>query len=125
MDETIIPVALFAMIAAIVIVPNWLKSRERREMQETLRASIEKGQQLPADIVEALSRQNVKPVATASRDLRAGVILVATALGIAAAFATIGYYVDEDIYAFGAWAAIPGAIGLAFIILSFFNKNKD
>ena len=28
-------------------------------------------------------------------------------------------------WGFGAFAAIPGFIGLAFIILSAFNKNKD
>ncbi|TPW02375.1 MAG: hypothetical protein FD125_2096, partial [bacterium] len=44
MDEVLIPITMFAMIAAIVIVPTWLKSKERREMQATLRASLDKGQ---------------------------------------------------------------------------------
>ena len=113
------------MIAAIVLVPSWLKSRERREMQATLRASVEKGQPLPADVIEALSRQNIRTPATATRDLRWGVILLASALGIGVTFYTLGIYVDPEITAFGAWAAIPGFIGLAFIVLSLFNKNKD
>ena len=125
MDGVWVPISLFAMIAAIVIVPTWLKSKERKEMQASLRASIEKGQQLPPDVIEALTRQNIKPVATASRDLRTGVIMLAAALGIGLTFGILGYNYDEDILGFGAWAAIPGTIGLAFIILSFFNKNKD
>ncbi len=123
--EDLIPFAGIAMIIAVTLVPQWLKSRERREMQATLRASVEKGQPLPADVIEALSRENIRPKPTATRDLRWGVILLATAMGIGATFWALGYYVDPDIYGFGAWAAIPGFIGLAFIVLSFFNKNKD
>jgi len=126
MDEVFIPIMFFAMIAAIVIVPTWLKSKERQEMQATLRASIDKGQALPPEVIDALTRQTVKPPATAGRDLRTGVILLALSLGIAAAFSYLGYVVEDDVpYGFAAFAAIPGAIGLAFIILSAFNKNKD
>jgi hypothetical protein len=82
MDEVMIPIAMFAMIAAIVIVPTWLKSKERRDMQVTLRASIEKGQALPPEVIDALTRQTIKPPATAGRDLRIGVILLALSLGI-------------------------------------------
>ncbi|MFJ6024121.1 DUF6249 domain-containing protein [Brevundimonas sp. NPDC092305] len=124
MDGIMVPISLFAMIAAIVIVPTWLRSRERKEMQASLRASIEKGQQLPPEVIEALTRDNIKPVATAAKDLRVGVIMLALALGIGLTFAILGYNYDDDIFGFGAWAAIPGMIGLAFIILSFFNKNK-
>ena len=53
--EILIPLAGCAMIAAIVVGPAWLKSRERREMQATLRASIEKGQPLPPEVIEAIS----------------------------------------------------------------------
>ncbi|MDQ3124444.1 MAG: DUF6249 domain-containing protein [Pseudomonadota bacterium] len=126
MNEVMIPIAMFAMIAAIVIVPTWLKSKERREMQATLRASLDKGQTLPPEVIDALTRQTVKPPASASRDLRAGVILLALSLGIAATFSFIAYRFGEDeAWGFGAFAAIPGAIGLAFIILSLVNKNKD
>lgn len=122
--EVLIPLAGIVMIIAIVLGPVYLKSKERRDMQASLRASIEKGQQLPPDVIEALTRQNIRPVATASRDLRLGVIMLAAALGIGLTFGILGYNYDEDILGFGAWAAIPGTIGLAFIILSFFNKNK-
>lgn len=126
MNEVWIPIAMFAMIAGIVIVPTWLKSRERREMQATLRASIDKGQTLPPEVIDALTRQTVKPPASAARDLRMGVILLALSLGIAATFSFIGFKFGEtEAWGFGAFAAIPGAVGLAFIILSFFNKNKD
>ena len=67
MAEEFIPIAFFIMIGAIVIVPTWLKSKERKEMQGTLRAAIEKGQPLPPEVIDALSKDNIKPPATAAR----------------------------------------------------------
>lgn len=122
--EILIPLAPFLMVIAIVVIPAWLKSREKRDMQETLRKSIEQGQPLPAEIIESLSR-SVPPPASASRDIRIGVMLIAAAAGIAGCGAILGYFAEEAAYAVGAFAAIPGAIGLAFVILSFFNKNRD
>ena len=125
MDGTLIPIVLFIMIGAIVIVPTWLKSKERKEMQATLRASIEKGQALPPEIVEALSKENIKPPATATRDLRVGVILLAVSLGVALFGYMVSFAEMDAFYPIAGSAAVPGMIGLAFIILSFFNKNKD
>lgn len=122
--EFLVPVALFGMIAAIVIVPAWFKSRERREMQATLRTAIDKGQPLPTDVVEALSRENIKPPATATRDLRVGVILLAISIGIALMGYLISFEEMDAFYPISGMAAIPGMIGLAFVVLSAFNKNK-
>lgn len=126
--EELIPIALFAMIAAIVIVPSYLKSRERKEMQGTLRAAIDKGQPLPPEVIEALSKDNIKPPATAARDLRLGVILLAISIGIGLfgyAFNFVGGFDQGRAVApIIGLAAIPGMIGLAFCILSIFNKNK-
>ncbi|ANF54491.1 DUF6249 domain-containing protein [Brevundimonas diminuta] len=123
-NEILIPLTLFAMIAAIVIVPTWLKSKERREMQATLRASIEKGQSLPPEVIEAISKENVKPPATAMRDLRTGVILLSVAIGIGLMGYMISFKAGDAFYPIAGGAAIPGMIGLAFIILSIFNKNR-
>ena len=124
MEEEFIPIAFFIMIGAIVIVPTWLKSKERKEMQATLRASIEKGQALPPEIVEALSKENIKPPATAARDLRVGVILLAVSLGIALFGYMVSFAEMDAFYPIAGSAAVPGMIGLAFIVLSIFNKNK-
>ena len=124
MADEFIPIAFFIMIGAIVLVPAWLKSKERKEMQATLRASIEKGQALPPEIVEALSKENIKPPATATRDLRVGVILLAVSLGVALFGYMVSFAEMDAFYPIAGSAAVPGMIGLAFIILSFFNKNK-
>ena len=127
--EILIPLAPFIMVIAIVVVPAILKSKERKEMQATLRSAIEKGQPLPPEVIEALSKDNIKAPATASRDLRIGVILLAVSIGVEL-FGSAFRFLDE-VDAHNAMApivglaAIPGMIGLAFIVLSFFNKNKD
>lgn len=126
--EEFIPIAFFAMIAAIVIVPIFLKSKERKDMQATLRAAIDKGQPLPPEVIEALSKDNIKPPASAARDLRVGVILLAVSIGIGLFGYAFNFIGDADVHNAVApivgMAAIPGMVGLAFIVLSIFNKNK-
>tara|TARA_R110002124_G_scaffold227547_1_gene392776 strand:+ start:3738 stop:4121 length:384 start_codon:yes stop_codon:yes gene_type:complete len=122
--QILIPLAPFLMIAAIVIIPKWYRTNERREMQKTLRAAIDKGQTLPPELVDALSKDSVRPPATAARDLRTGIILLAVSLGIALMGYGISFEEMDALYPFAGFAAIPGMIGLAFIVLSVFNKNK-
>ena len=55
MEGILVPLGFFAMVAAIVIVPRYLKSLERQKLQDTLRASIEKGAELPPEVVQAFS----------------------------------------------------------------------
>ena len=124
MAEEFIPIAFFIMIGAIVLVPTWLKSKERKEMQATLRSAIEKGQPLPPEVIDSLSKDNIKAPATAARDLRVGVILLAVSLGVALFGYMVSFAEMDAFYPIAGSAAVPGMIGLAFIILSIFNKNK-
>ena len=121
----LIPMAPFLMVAAIVIVPAWLRTRERREMQATVRVAIEKGQPLPPELVAALSKDSRPRVASsAHRDMRIGVILLFVAGGVALTGVALGQINDNAMFGTVSGAAVPGMIGLAFIILSFFNPNK-
>jgi Na+/H+ antiporter NhaD/arsenite permease-like protein len=79
--EILVPISLFAMVAAIVVVPIYFKSKERREMQETVRRALDKGQALPAELVDAIARSERRRRATAHTDLRTGVIWLAIAGG--------------------------------------------
>ena len=94
--EILIPLAPFLMVVAIVVVPAWLKSRERKEMQATLRTAIEKGQPLPPEVIDALSRDNIKAPATAGRDLRVGVILLASVLACSRILVLPGWPDNHD-----------------------------
>jgi hypothetical protein len=134
--EDFIPIfaifAVFGSIAAIVVGPSWLKSRERREMQATVRAAIEKGQPLPPEVIEALGKEATKNLPSRTRDIRRGIIWLAVGIGLAA-FGLIndmswnGDNWDGPDLGGGlpGIAAIPVTVGLAYIVLSFFNKNRD
>ncbi len=121
--EILIPLAPFAMVTAIIVVPAWLKSRERREMQATLRTAIEKGQPLPPEIIDAMTK-NVKVAPTSLSDIRTGVIWLAIGLGLAAFGFMIGFEDADAYHPLLGIATIPSVIGLAYIVLSFFNPNK-
>ncbi|MFZ5668528.1 MAG: DUF6249 domain-containing protein [Pseudomonadota bacterium] len=125
--EDLVPLAAismpFIMVIAIIVIPAWLKSRERREMQTTLRAAIDKGQPLPAEIIDAMTK-SVKTPPTAQKDLRTGIVWLAVALGFAAFAFFWGYEEADAFHPFLGVAAIPAVIGLAFIALSFVNPNK-
>eukprot|EP01036_Dinobryon_divergens_P011146 gene11146-14987_t len=76
--------AVFGTITAIIVGPTYLKSKERQEMQATVRAAIDKGQPLPPEVIEALGREATKNIPSRTRDIRRGIIWLATGIGIAA-----------------------------------------
>lgn len=131
--EDFIPIfaicAVFGTITAIIFGPTYLKSREKREMQATIRHAIDKGQDLPPDLIDAMTRDVASKLPSRTRDLRRGVIWLAVGIGIAA-FGTVSDMGGDDWHGnFGdgllGIACIPAVIGLAFIVLSFFNPNKE
>ncbi len=130
--DFLIPVSMFAMIAAVVIVPQILKSRERARMHETLRTAYEKGQPVPPELIEAIQTDRVisSPTDRSQRDLRAGIIWLFVGLGfvgIGACFYAGLYNVggaSETFASFAAIGAIPAFIGVAFLLLSFFGRGK-
>jgi hypothetical protein len=116
---------IFASITAIVLGPFYLKSRERGAMQETVRHAIDKGQPLPPEMIDALTRDIERRLPSRSRDIRMGVILFATGAGVAICSYLFGLE-ERELVNFGTGVSfIPMCLGVAFIILSFFNKNKD
>ena len=121
--EILVPLTFFAMIAAIVLVPRYLKSIERQKLQDTLRASIEKGAELPAEVLEALT-SDVKAPPSPYRDMRAGIIWLGEAVGFAALGFAVSFEEPDALYPMLGVAAFPGFIGLALIALSFVARGK-
>ena len=130
MTPILIVAIVFSAITAIVFGPSYLKSREKREMQTTVRHAIDKGQDLPPELIDAMTRDVASKLPSRTRDLRRGVIWLAVGIGFAAFsyLSNLGWS-DHDIQeataAMMGLAAIPVTIGLAFIGLSFFNPNKE
>ena len=120
---TLIPFGVIAMIAAIVLVPRYLKSRERMQLQQTLQAAIQSGQPLPPEVVEAITSDR-RPPPSPQRDIRQGVIWLAVAVGLAAFGVAAGMDDPDASYWLMGIAAFPGFIGVAFIVLGALGLKK-
>jgi len=128
-------ITLFALIAAIIIVPQVLRARDRARLHETLRLAYEKGQPVPPELVEALTTRRddvvTQPTERSARDFRLGVVWLFVGLGFVAvglAFYGMLYFhggAVETLATFSALGAIPAFVGLAFLILSFFGRHKS
>jgi hypothetical protein len=126
-EEILIPLAFFAFLTAIIVIPAQLKSKERERMHETIRIAYEKGQPVPPELIDLLQRGGTGPDLRTSpdRDLRRAVVLIGVALGLVAmSFAIGAMHGEEAHYGVLAGAAIPGFIGLGFLVLWFFSRNR-
>ena len=124
----ILGLAFWGFLAAIIIVPRVLKYREQARMQDTLRVAYEKGQPVPPELIEAMrSREPMRIESTPERDLRRAIVLIAVGLGLAGLGYGLWYGLssvsDEGAYITGGAVAgsgaIPGFIGIAYLILWF------
>ena len=126
-------VFFWTFLAAVILVPVYLRHRDRSQMQETLRTALEKGQTLPTELVTALQNSvTAKTIPTREGDLRRAVVLIAVGLG----FCALGYGLwyglmtvdDTAAYVTGGCTAgvgaIPGLIGVAYLIL-WASKSKN
>lgn len=126
----LVPIAFFGFLTAIIIVPTVLRSRERARLHETLRMAYEKGQPVAPEMIELLQR-DVRQGAERfgkygpDRDLRRAVILIGVALGLVAmSFALGSLEGNEARYGILAGASIPGFVGLGYLALWYFGRNK-
>ena len=126
MEAVFIVAIIFGSLAAVCIVPFYLRSQERIRVQETLRAAIESGQPMPTEMMENAARNiSIRPSPSPSRDLRTGIIWLGVGLGFIAMGIALGYEEPESTIPMVALAAFPVFIGLAFIVLSFVNRPKS
>jgi hypothetical protein len=119
MEDILVPVALFAVIGTTLCLSFYFRHRTRREIQMTVRAAIEQGQELTPEVLERLS-DSLDP---RNGDLRRGVISIA----IGMAFFTFGTVLgEEDAEApLRAISAFPFIVGLGYIALWFFIRRKS
>ncbi|HEY9218199.1 MAG TPA: DUF6249 domain-containing protein [Phenylobacterium sp.] len=128
-EGILVPLGLFAMITAIVVIPRYFRSLERQKLQDTLRAAVERGEPIPPEVVAAISTP-AKEARVASRvhpdqDLRQGIVWLAVGFGIAMMGYFIGFNEPDATAPMLGVAAIPGFIGLAFILLWFAGRKKS
>lgn len=128
----VVPTVFWVFLAAVILGPIYLKSKDRERMHETLRIAYEKGQPVPPELIAALqSNSNLKTESTPDRDMRRAIVLIAVGLGLCGLGYGLWYGLSSvnDIAAYvtgGSVAgagAIPGLIGVAYLILWLSKRN--
>jgi hypothetical protein len=117
--DEIVPVIMFLGLTAVFIAFFWFRYRARRDMQETFRTALERGQELTPEIIERLGHPKESP----QKDLRLGVIWLSLAIGLV----LCGFAIpDPSGHALGgilAGAAFPFSIGMAYLFLYKFTER--
>lgn len=114
MSVDLIPIVLFLTIGGVFALAFYLKYRTRHDVQNTVRAAIERGESLSPELIETLATSISSPYA----DLRKGVISLALGAAGMSFAALIG---EED--AMGpimALSTFPILVGIAYLGLWYF-----
>ena len=119
-EEIIVPVVMFIGLTVVFGLLFWFRYRARREMQETLRVALDKGQDLTPEIIDRLGH----PKAAPDKDLRLGVLWLAVAAGLVLIGFAVPDHSGDALRGLLAGAAFPFAIGVAYMILHFFTGRS-
>lgn len=126
--EIFVPFTFFGFLAAVILVPIWLKERTKRSAHALISQALERGQQLDPALLRQLTEGN-KPVRDRARStLGAGVILLALAGGFVIGAFAVNDFSGSVEGGMLVPAAILGALGIAFTLLAiidYASKKKE
>jgi hypothetical protein len=112
-SEIMIPITLFIGLTIVLCLFFWFRSKTRGDVQATIRAAMEKGQELTPEVIDRLGH----PKPAKDKDLRLALIWIAIAL----AMGIFGFMVPDDdeevALIFAGMASFPFFIGLAYLIM--------
>lgn len=131
MTGIVIVLIIALMITALALGPVYFRSQERQKLQETLRAAIERGEQIPPDVIGAMT-SNVRPplppkmpsMQSPQRDLRIGIVWLGVAAGIVGLALALSFDEPDWTWRLLGIACFPGFIGLAFVLVSFLGRDR-
>lgn len=121
MIPIIVPTVTMLVIGGTIALITYYRFRRRREVQETIRVAIEKGQELPTEFLETISSPKKRP--RKDQDLRRGVVLIAVGLGIGIFGVLVGD--DDAVGPLMGIGSIPFLIGLALTALWVLRTRND
>ncbi len=117
-DVDWIPIVMFVAMTVVACAGFWFRFRSRAEVQMTVRAALDKGNELSPELVDRLGH----PKRPKDKDMRGGIIW----LSIAVALVLIGLAVPgaDALRGLLAGAALPLCIGIAYLILHRFSEPE-
>ena len=113
MAGEMIPITMFIGATIAVGLFFWFRFRMRREVQQTIRAAIERGQELTPEIIERLGH----PPGPKNKELRHALVWLALAVGLALCGFAVPDPSGDALRGCLAGAAFPFSIGVAYLIM--------
>lgn len=115
----LIPIIGTVVLGVILWVYIHFKHKMRADVQETIRAALDKGQELSPDLLDRMAG----PQPSEDRDLRRGLINLA----IGVAFVIFGTLMDDpDAFrALSGIGAFPAMVGIAYVIMWRYGKRQQ
>jgi hypothetical protein len=108
-----VPIAFFATALLVVVATLVFLYRRNAQVHETLRLMVEKGAEIPPDLLTRPKSQH--------GDLRRGLVLVTAGASLAIAIGLINGFVD------GSWAVglVPAFIGVGYLIVWRYSQRAE
>lgn len=116
-NEFWVPVSMFIGLSVVLSLWVWFRYKAKKELQETIRTAIEKGQGLSPELIENL----VNPPVSPQRDLRRGLISVLVAVAIALFAMFIGE--DDAVGPLLGISMFPLSIGVGYLVMHRLAKS--
>ncbi len=119
MSDQMIPITMFLGMTVVFGMIVWFRYRNRSDVQQTIRAALDKGHELSPEFIDRLGH----PKPAKDKDLRIGIVW----LSLAAGLVLIGFAVPEPEALRGtlAGAALPFCIGVAFLLMHKISDKDD
>jgi hypothetical protein len=127
---------ILLLVLGLALGPRYIRSRERQRLYDVLQTAYEKGQEVPPELVAKLTEEPSPTPAASDRrvdaDLRRAIVLMAVGLGLGVLGFGLGVGISLASPIGGAIAggviagsgAIPGFIGVAYLILYFAGRGR-
>jgi hypothetical protein len=119
------------VLTAVILTPLALRASERKQFWKSIVSATEKGTPIPTELADAFLRGSRNlDVPLPQRDTRRGAVMTAIGIGIALIGLCIylGGAGDPDVIApamgVAAVGAIPGCIGVAYLLLGWLAKRE-
>lgn len=119
MEDIFVPISIFAAVVAIVWLFSHYNYKKRLTAHETLRLTLEKGQEVSPELIERMSFLN-DPIKS---DLRRGVLLIAFGVAFIILGAIMPHDEPEAMRGIIGVSSFPVVLGLAYLGLWKFSHD--
>jgi len=118
----VVPVAFFAAVFLVVWIVLQHRGRQDAKRHETMRAMIDKGMEIPRELIAPVRRNGTE--SPAMRDLRRGLLLISGGIGLSAFFAVIGIWEEEALRGTGL-GLVPLFLGIGYLIVGRLGRKAE